>query len=161
MSSQVQPIATQPAVVYTNWLQYLQNWAAEQNQAAVTQYQAALSNWNLNAPIYKALGIAGPPQPLPPMSVAVNVNAQGVVGQPEFITTTTPVCAPPAPAAPAAAVTSTPGLGAAMDAAGIYFACKAGDNAPNGYILHVNGASYQKYIVETPFGVRQYYQKIS
>lgn len=153
------PNQIQTANVLANWEAYLNQWATQQNQAAITQYQAALKDWNLNATIYRSLGIAVPPKPMPAFAVSINLTAEGLVAEPEFIQTKNYVCPPAADPAPAP-VDPTPGLGAPMDAAGIYFAAKSGDNAPDSTVLHVNGQNYQKHIAATPFGVRQWYERM-
>jgi hypothetical protein len=157
MSSTAQPIATLTANVYASWVTQLQNMAAAENAAALAKYQQDLANWKLNASYYQTLGAAAPAQPQPPMTVAVNLNAAGQVLEPQFITTNTPVCPPPAPVAPAPTPTPGPGLGAPMGAG--FFAVKVGDTEPNGYKLNVGGVIYVKHVNATPFGTVQYYKQ--
>jgi hypothetical protein len=158
MSSPAQPVSTLTNVVYQTWIGQLQAIAAYENAAALKQYQNDLANWNLNAPVFIALGKTGPAQPQPPMSVAVNLQPDGTVGSPNLITTSIPVCAPPPPPEPPPAPDPTPRLGAPMGAG--FFAVPAGDSAPDGYVLTISGVSYQKHIVSTPFGTTAWYQQL-
>jgi hypothetical protein len=134
-------------------------------KARLAQYQQALSNWKLNAEVLPSLGLPVPPAPVPPFTVVVNIGADGAVAQPETKDGTDMVCPPyVAPVAPPPLTTVT--LGAPMDNAGLLFAAVQGDAQPDGFVLKIPAGStpsgtFVKHVQATPFGVEQWYSRVS
>lgn len=151
---------------------------ASSNDAAKRKYELEFANYLRNVEVDKSLGKVTP-VPAPPTirifdaksfsdaftayveNCAMNAPIGKPCGEFDFSSAFTlqpfPALTAPAPTPPPSQPDNP--IGASMGAG--YYAAAPGDTHPDGYVYtNPLGVSFRKYVVETPFGKRSWYQVV-